>query len=165
MVGPGAPCAVTRQFLGDRLSTLVVETHSVDDCAVSGDAEEAWCRVARLWFPGHASQFGEAKAKPWPQRNCLGVLIQASGQAYGIWKLQTEEFDGKRGGVKKCASETSSQGISCARLQDAERPLMRCLSILGEQQGTDSVIKPGHEGITKLAAIPNQFQYKRKARP
>ena len=74
-----------------RLSTVVVETHTVEGCPFSSKPKQAGPWVTGLTMPSDGAHFSksEPKAIPHPSRNT--VFIEPRSQAHGIAESTTKQ--------------------------------------------------------------------------
>src|SRR3546814_10020832 len=82
-----------------RRMALIVEAQTMDDGALSLEAENARGRIARSWARRHGSDFGKTDAHGEHGVGHFAVLVETCRDAEGIWEWQAEEIDAERGGT------------------------------------------------------------------
>ncbi len=85
-----------------------------------------------LRVPRHAAKFAETKTKLFPCRNSGGVFVHAGGQADGVGKLQTEEFNGQFRRTIHLIQQAADELAAAGAAQKFERVVMRTFGVLPE---------------------------------
>src|ERR1039457_4757577 len=93
MFWPAARFFPISDLLREHFRAGIVETHAIDNRFVSNGAEHSRLRISGLRVPRHAAKLAKTKPEFFPDRNGGGKFIHAGGEANGIWKFQTENFN------------------------------------------------------------------------
>jgi hypothetical protein len=123
--------------------SAVVEAETVDDGALGDQPEDAGARVAGLRLGRDAADLGETAAQAQERIRHPGILVEAGGDADGVWKCEAPELDG----------EAAVVGVPGARIkagfEGSQRQLVRPFRLEREQH------RPGEieEGAQHLMAL------------
>ena len=115
-----------------RVDAVVVETHTVDDALVFGNAEKARLRIARLRLGRYRADFDKAETQSGKRIDTLAVFVQTCRQADRIGQLQTHQL-----GWSGVAVHFGQQAEFLDGTQTVEREMMGLFCIETEQDGAD----------------------------
>ena len=116
------------EALGDGDCSVVVEAQSVDEGLVAWQAKHARLVVAGLGVPGDGADFDVAESEFVPLVKGDGVLVEASGEADSIWKMDSEQLDG-------VFFEGGGSAGNEALLDEVHRQVVRPLGVHSEREG------------------------------
>src|SRR5207244_9038735 len=137
---PAALRSVARsRYAGEEaLHAFVVEAETVDQRARFGQTKQAWLRVARLWPRRDRSAFDETETQGSQSIDVRSVLIEPSGQAYAVGKLEAHHFDGR---CRHARRDELRDTPSRCRVQARQRHIVRDLGIEREEQWAEQRIE------------------------
>lgn len=69
----------------------IVEAHTIDDCFVFGESEQARFGISGLGMSGDGSNFDKAEPKSLPLIESKAVFIESGGESDRVWECDAEE--------------------------------------------------------------------------
>src|SRR6185369_3237917 len=117
----------------ERIDAAVVETETVDHSFVLGQSPHAWLRITRLRTRRRRADFDEAEAERCERVDVCPVLVEASGEADRIRKVDTDYVRWQR---RRFDGEQWIEAGAIRSLHRDQAKIMRALGIKAEQEGS-----------------------------
>ena len=132
--------------------TLVIKTHTIDDCLILRQAKQPWLCIALLGKWRHGANFYKPKSQTQHCCGHFGIFIKSCGKTKRIWKIQTKEVlgeCGKHGAMTvafgqagKCSYRRQVCGFGVHCMQEGSRQMKEGSEQLHPRQSSGNQCRP-----------------------